>query len=155
LSESIKDRMSAVFMALYQDEELLQLLEVPSRNMKDIKTQIIEDRYPNDLVNDNLTRLCVFENSTSPSYNPNVEMCWVEVDVYTTKEKNKIDRRMLLVAEKVIDVLDARRRELKGLPPVHAGVDLRYFQRIPNMYKDNQEWSKYGLVFKYNNFQLL
>lgn len=147
---NLKDTMSNVFVALKDDEELLSLLKVPTRDMKDIKKQLIEDRYPDGLVQDNLSRLCIYETPSSPTMNPNVERGWVEIDIYVTKENNRIDRRILLIAKRIIEVLDEKERVKRGKSPVQSGVNLSYYNRLPNMFTDNESWIKHGLVFSYD-----
>lgn len=141
----LKDMTVNIFITLARDENLLTLLEVPTREMKDIREQIIEDRYPRDLIDNNLSRLCVFEMPSSPTINPIVERGWVEVDIYVTKEKNKIDRRSLLIAERLVELLHNTKI---------AGTGLNYYNRLANLQSDSQEWVKYGVVFSYDNIIL-
>lgn len=151
----LKDITVNIFAELAQDIVLLNLIEVPAtRTMKQIREQIIEDRNPNDLVEDTRSRLCVYENSSTPTYNPLVERGWVEIDVYVTKEKNKIDRRALLVAERLISLLDNERRKRKGFEPIGAGAGLRLYNRLPNLATDSSDWVKYGLVFSYDHINM-
>lgn len=159
---NLKDITVSIFQSLVQDNALLDLLEIPptdvngtlARHMKQIREQIIEDKYPSDLVDSNLSRLCVYELPSTPTSNPNVEKGWLEIDIYVTKEKNKTDRRVLLVAERLISLLDNERRKKLNLPPVHAGVGVRYYNRLANMQTDSSEWVKYGLVFNYDLIRL-
>ncbi len=159
---TLKDVAVNVFRVLSRDEALLELLEVPitevndvaTLTMKDIKKQIIEDRYPNDLVEDNLSRLCVFENPSTPTFNQFMERCWLEVDIYVTKEKDNIDRKVLIIADHVIKLLDGKERAKHGLPPVATGVGLYYYNKLPSLKTDRPEWKKFGLVFYYNEINL-
>ncbi|WP_336786953.1 hypothetical protein [Paenibacillus sp. MMO-177] len=159
---NLKDITVSIFQVIVQDKELLDLLEVPvtdvngtpTRLMKSIREQIVEDKYPSDLVVDNLSRLCVYELPSVPTSNPNVEKGWLELDIYVTKEKNMADRRVLLVAERLISLLDNERRKRLNLSPVSAGVGLRYYNRLANMQTDSREWVKYGLVFNYDLIRL-
>ncbi|MGE6227631.1 hypothetical protein [Paenibacillus chitinolyticus] len=155
---NLKDITVGTFQVIVQDNVLLDLLEVPytdvngkkTRLMKSIREQIVEDKYPSDLIEDNLSRLCVYELPSTPTLNPNVEKGWIEIDIYTTKEKNKVDRRVLVVAERLICLLDNENRKKHNLPPVSSGVGLRYYNRLANMQTDSREWVKYGLVFNYD-----
>jgi hypothetical protein len=140
-------------MALAKDEELLNLLEIPSTSMKDIREQILEDRYPADLITDNKTRICIFENPSSPTSTPLIETGWIEVDIYATKEKNKIDRRVLLIAQRLKDLLDANARQKRGEKPIATGTGLYYYNRLSNLPTNNREWIKYGLIFCYDNIK--
>ena len=150
---NLKDISINVFQALVKDQELLDLLEVPSTSMKDIREQILEDRYPSDLIENSATRICVFENPSSPTLNPLVEKGWIEVDIYVTKEKNKVDRRVLLIAQRVIDLLDTDKRKRRGKAPIPTGIGLYYYNRLANLPTDNWEWIKYGLIFQYDNIK--
>lgn len=159
---NLKDIIVVTFQSLATDNQLLELLEVPftdvdgtpTRTMKSIREQIIEDKYPSDLVDNNLSRLCVYELPSSPTQNPIVEKGTIEIDVYVTKEKNKADRRSLLVAERLIGLLDNENRKMAGMKPVGAGTGLQYHSRLANLPTDSREWVKYGLLFKYDMIRL-
>jgi len=138
----LKDVAVGVFSALVTDNELLDLLEVPTREMNAIKDQVVEDKYPNDLIVNNLSRLCVYENPTSTPIYTNIERSYIEIDIYVTKEKNKLDRRILQIANRLYDILNKRNIE---------GYEIRYYNRLPNLPTDNNEWVKYGVVFNYDN----
>lgn len=150
---NLKDIVISLFMALSKDEELLNLLEVPTSAMKDIKKQIIEERYPSDLVSNNLSRVCVYENPTTRTSNPLIERGWVGIDIYVHKDKNKIDRRILLIVERLINLLDTENRLKAGKTPILSGVNLSYYNRIPNMYVDDENYVRYGLIFCYDYFK--
>lgn len=139
----LKDVAVGAFELIATDEELLNLLEVPTRSMKDIREQIVEDKYPNDLVVNSLSRLCVYENPTTKFSYSVVEKSFIEIDIYVTKEKNKIDRRVLLVANRLFEILHNKNIE---------GFQVTYYNRLPNLPTDNKEWVKYGVVFTYDNF---
>lgn len=142
----LKDVAVGLFSILVTDSELLSLLEVPtlngSRTMKSIKEQVVEEKYPNDLVVNNLSRLCVYETPSTPSLYTVIEKSFVEIDIYVTKEKNAIDRRTLLIVDRIFNLL--HNREIDGF-------QIHYFNRLPNLATDNNSWSKYGLVFSYDN----
>lgn len=159
---NLKDITVNIFQAIVEDDGLLDLIEVPltdvgglpKRTMKSIREQIVEDKYPSDLIENNLSRMCIYELPSTPTSNPNVEKGWLQIDVYVTKEKNKADRRVLVVAERLIGLLDNERRKKLSLPPVSAGVGLRYYNRMSNMQTDSREWVKYGLIFNYDLIRL-
>lgn len=138
----LKDVAVGVFGILATDTELLTLMEVPSNSMKDIKEQIVEDKYPNDLVVNSLSRLCVYETPTSKSIYSVLEKSFIEVDIYVTKERNAIDRRILLIADRIFKLLHNKNIE---------GFTVEYFNRLPNLPTDNKQWVKYGVVFSYDN----
>jgi hypothetical protein len=162
MSYSIKSNYISVPKELNKDNKLLELLEVPKTEvdgvtvckMNDIKKQILEDRQPGDLITNTLSRLCVFEQPTAPTFNPIVERGWIEVDIYVQKDKNKIDRRVLIIAERIIELLDTKLRMKNGLKPIDIGAGLYYHNRMPDMMTDNEDWTKYGLVFKYDYINL-
>lgn len=139
----LKDVAVGIFRVMSSDETLLNLLEVPDRSISSIREQIIEDKYPNDLVTDNLTRMCVYETPTSKSVFSASERCYVEIDIYVTKDKNKVDRRVLLIANRLYELF--HNKDVDGFQMV-------YYNRLPNLPTDNQEWVKYGIVFSYDNF---
>lgn len=148
---SLKDLAVNAFLALAEDTELLGLLEITTpQNMGAVKKQIIEDRYPSDLVNDALSRLCVYEMPSMETQNPLIERCFIHVDIYVTKDKNKKDKRILLIADRIILLLDNEKRRKLGKAPVETGVSLKYSHRLPNMPTDGDDWTKFGLVFTYD-----
>lgn len=151
---TLKDISVNVFMALAKDANLQLLLEMPSTTMKDIREQILEDRYPNDLIQNNLPRVCVYENPSTPAFGQMLEKSWLEVDIYVTKEMDKVDRKTLLIAEHIINALDTKERQKRGLKPIVAGMGLNFYNRLPNLPTDRPEWKKYGLLFYYDNIRV-
>lgn len=135
-----------VFAKLATSTELLSLLEVPDpKGMEQIRNQVIEDKYPSDLVESDLTRLCVYEIPSSTPLFSMVESNFIEIDIYVTKEKNKKDRRVLQIVNKLMGILHNQKIE---------GMEIRYYNRLPNLPTDNKEWVKYGVVFTYDSFLL-
>ena len=157
----LKDITVNVFKVIASDTELLKLLDVPETiindekvyALKDIREQILEDKYPSDLVDNNLSRLCIYELQPY-KISPALEKGRIEIDVYVTKEKNKEDRRVLVVAERLIDLLDSERRKSRALPSVAVGVGLEYETRLANMQTDSREWVKYGIIFTYDMIRI-
>lgn len=146
----IKDNAVNVFMVLAKDKKLLDLLKVSSTSMKDIRRQIIEDRIPTDLIEEALPRICIYENPSTISINPIIERGWIEIDIYVPKEIDIVDRRSLLIAERVVEILDYDERKKQGLKPNVTGMGLHYKQRLPNLPVDTRDWKKYGVVFVYD-----
>lgn len=150
---SMKDIAVEIFMTLAKNQELLTLIEFPStlssnNFMSKIKEQIIEDRYPSDLVTNKLTKICVYENPSSLSFNGFAEKCWVEVDIFTHRDIERINRKSLIIADHICSILDTNARAKRGLSSV-AGIGLQYFNKIPSLMTDRPEWKKFGLVFNY------
>lgn len=141
----LKDVAVGIFSTLTTDSELLNLLEVPTSSMEDIKKQVVEDKYPNDLVLNSLSRLCVYETTSSKSIYSIVEKCFIEIDIYVTKEKNTLNRRALLIANRIYELLHNKNI---------YGFEVVYSNRLPNLPSDNKEWVKYGIVFSYVNIIL-
>lgn len=145
------DIATNIFMALAKDSELLNLLGVPTTDMVDIRKQIIEDRQPYDLVENPSSRLCVFENPSTPTpSNAFMEKGWIEIDIYVIKQTDEIDRRTVKIADHIIESVDSDKRIFNGLKPIVAGINLSYYNRLPNMLTDRPEWKKYGIVFCYD-----
>jgi len=144
----LRDIATDIFMAIAKDVELLTLLGVPSPySITDVRKQIYEDVHPSDLVT-TTTKLCIFE---LPSLRiGSIENCEVEIDIYCTKDKDLTDRRILKIAQRLIDLLDDKTRNLNGISSVEAGTGLRYARKISNMTVDGDIWKKFGLIFEYD-----
>lgn len=142
-----------IFSKIANDEKLLDLLEVPYTNingnpvrtLRSIRNQIIENKYPNDLVTSNLSRLCIYELPTVKGYETILENCYIQIDIYVAKDKNEVDRRILLIAERIVELLNGA---------VINDYPIYYFNRNPDSPVDDPDWTKYGLIFGYNNIIL-
>jgi hypothetical protein len=150
----LKDKAVNTFMALARDQELLQLLGVPTTKLTDAKKQILEDKFPNLVTDDKRGRLCVYELTSHSPLPYGIDRGWVEIDIYVHKDVNIVDRRVLLVAERLVCLLDNEERKKVGLQPVQVGAGFNFDHRIPNMTTESVDWVKYGLVFKYDSMRL-
>lgn len=151
---SWKDCVVNVFMTLARDERLLELLEVPSRNIADIRNQIVETVYPDTTTADKLSRICIYETPSSLNFQSGVERNCIEIDIYVHKDVHKRDRRAIIIAEHIRDLLDYRQREKRGIKPASiAGFQFSYYQRIPHI-SNHRDWVGYGLVFHYDSVKL-
>ncbi|WP_066503701.1 hypothetical protein [Abyssisolibacter fermentans] len=137
-----KDIVGGVFSKIAVDSELLNLLDIPSDNLETIKKQIVEEKYPAEIGADNLPRLYIYENQPTNSLNSSTECCNIQIDIYVPKSLYKEDKRTLLIASRLYDLLSGSDIE---------GITLRYSTRLPNLPIDNNDWIKYGIVFNYTN----
>lgn len=144
---SIADILDNIFISLAKDDELLSLLKVPSNKMIDIKKQIIEDKYPNDLISNNLTRICIYENPST--YHDVLENHWLEIDIYINKENN-LNKEVYLIADRIIEILDEKKRALKNKPPILTGLGMHYYNMLPNMAIGDNNWTQFTLIFTYD-----
>ena len=149
----LKDITVNLFAQLTTDEKLLELMEVPcqTRNgkkvykMDDLKKQFLEEKNPGDLVDTDHTRLCIYELPTTKSRFSILEQSYIQIDIYVTKRKNVRDRRTLMIADRLRQILN------NG----HIfDIDVHYYNRNPNLEASHNEWSKYGVTFSYNNISL-
>lgn len=137
-----KDIVGGVFSKIAVDSELLNLLDIPSDNLETIKKQIVEEKYLAEIGADNLPRLYIYENQPTSSLNSSTERCNIQIDIYVPKSLYKEDKRTLLIASRLYDLLSCSDIE---------GITLRYSTRLPNLPIDNNDWIKYGIVFNYTN----
>ncbi|MBU5669657.1 hypothetical protein KQI68_07360 [Peptoniphilus sp. MSJ-1] len=139
-----------LFSTLTKDEKLLELMEVPKVYtngkykylMKDIKKQFLEEKNPGDLVDTDFIRLCVYELPATKSRFSILERSYIQIDIYVTKKRNVRDRRTLMIADRL--------RELLHNSKIFD-YDITYFNRNPDSEAQNAEWTKYGITFCYSN----
>lgn len=137
-----------LFAILTRDEKLLDLMEIPKdknsdeRPMKYLKKQFLEEKNPGDLVDTDFIRLCVYELPASRSRFSVLERSYIQIDIYVTKKKNLRDRRTLMIADRLRELLHGAKI---------FDIDVTYFNRSPDSESQNAEWTKYGITFCYNN----
>lgn len=122
-------------------------MEIPKdkngkRSMRDIKKQFLEEKNPGDLVETDFTRLCVYELPTTKSRFSVLERSYIQIDIFVTKKKNVRDRRAIMIADRLRALLHNSKL---------FDYDVTYFNRNPDSEAQNQEWTKYGITFCYNN----
>lgn len=106
-----------VFKALSSDSELLRLLEIDSSLLKgndllnQLRIQIVDNPSPDDLLNNYATRLCIYESNCTINSSRHLETGILCVDIHCTQDKNSVDRRILKVAQRVIEILDSEERK--------------------------------------------
>ena len=149
----LKDITVEVYMALAKNKTLLELMGLNNPTMAEIRERILEDSQPPEIITDLDTRLCVYETPTTPAYGNISERGWVNIDIYVHKDNNR-SREILVIAQELINSVDAKQRIKRGLSPVNAGIQLDYHSRLPNRATDNIDWSRYGLIFKYDLIRL-
>lgn len=132
-------------MKLARDEELLELIEVPDpRGMKEIRYQVKDIRYPTDLLDNQLSRICFFEVGTSQG-KPPVERGMFEFDIYVHRDVHERDRRGLIILDHLIKLLD-------GFSDV--GISLNYYKRLGELTSSSEHWIRYGVAFHYDSIRL-
>ena len=154
----IKDVYVQAFLAIKQDSQLLDLLEIAHENvnenvfMAQLRKQVVDTSHPDDLLTDNATRLSMHEQDESYRSGKFQETAYLAVDINITKDKNAKDRRSLLIMKRLIEVLDSEQRKREYKKPLPIGLyGLEYVTRL----KDNQRntttgWEKHTVVFKYS-----
>lgn len=145
----LKDITVEVFMALAKNDNLHRLMGMYEPTMAELRMRILEDSQPPDIIEDLDTRICVYETPSTPAFGNMTEKGWVNIDVYVHKDNNR-SREILIIAQELINSLDAKQRLKRGLKPINAGIQLDYHSRLPNRATDNIDWLRYGLIFKYD-----
>lgn len=110
--------------------------------MATLKRQFLEEKNPGDLVETDFTRLCIYELPTSKSKFSILEQAYIQIDIYVNKKKNVRDRRTIMIADRLRDLLHNSKI---------FDYDIHYYNRNPDSEADNMEWTKYGITFNYNN----
>ena len=154
----IKDVYVQTFLAIKQDTQLLDLLEIkyenvePNEFMTQLRSQVVDTSHPDDMLTDNATRLSIHEQDESYRSGKFQETAYLAVDINVTKDKNAKDRRSYKIMKRLIEVLDSDQRKKECKQPLPIGLDgLVYVTRL----KDNQRntttgWEKHTVVFKYS-----
>jgi hypothetical protein len=142
---NVKDLVVNVFMKLVRDEKLLDLIEVPEpRDMRQLRYQVKDIRYPTDLRDSKLTRICFFEVGTS-QMKPPVERGRIEFDVYVHRDQHEKDRRALMIIDHLTEMLD-------GFSGV--GIEMHYEKRLGELTSNAEQWVRYGVAFYYDLIRL-
>ena len=149
----LKEVYVNVFRTIRDDKNILDLLEVDYNQeqnafLADLRGQVIDSPSPDDLLNNNKTRICIYENSSNKYQN--IDIGYIRIDIHITQDKNIIDRRVLKIIKRLIEILDTKERKKNNLDRLPIGLDgLQFYQRIPSQESSYSGWDKYSLLFQY------
>ena len=155
----LKDVYVKVFLAIKEDKELLDLLEIKYDGvdendfMTQLRKQVVETLNPDNLLDEYETRLSIHEQDGSYNYPTSVDNSFLAVDIYMSVDKNVKDRRALLIIKRLIEVLDSKQRQRDGKKALPIGLyGLHYHTRMLNQKQNGRTtgWEKYTVVFKYS-----
>ena len=155
----LKDVYVKVFLAIKEDKQLLDLLEIKHEGVEEndfmiqLRKQVTETLTPDNLLDEYGTRLCIHEQDGAYNYPSSVDNAFLAVDIYVATDKNVKDRRALLVLKRIIEVLDSKQRKLVGKDALSIGLyGLHYHTRMLNQRQNGRTtgWEKYTVVFKYS-----
>jgi len=137
------DISGLAFLKLIKDKELLDLLDIPEpRDVKTIRKHILNEAYPTDLIESDISRLCVYEITSSTKSRNSLETCYLEFDIYVHKRINQADKRASLIANKINKLFNEQYLD---------GYKLSYFHRMASPKTSSEDWVKYGVIFRYDN----
>lgn len=153
----IKKLYTTVFTTIIHDDEMLSLLEIPKDGvdindfLKQCRSQIIDSATPDDLLSNYNTRISIFEEQSTRPNMSKIETGYIRLDIHITQDKNKIDRRVLKIVKRLIEILDTDERKRAGLKQLTScGLDgLHSRHRKPAENTTYTGWEKYSLVFEY------
>ena len=123
----LKNIYVEVFSAIKSDTEMLDLLEIDYSSgdknelIKNIREQVLDTSKPDDLLTNYKTRICIYESDSNRSYGS--ERGYIRIDIHITQDKNAIDRRLLKIAKRLVEIIDTKERKLAGLKPLAIGFD--------------------------------
>lgn len=118
-----------------------------------IRESIREIIKPDDIMNNNKTRLCVHPDTGS--WNPNrMVVKYLAVDIHITNDHDEIDRRGNKILKRVIEILDSRERKLHGMDPLPIGLIGLQYKNDKQEETNNSGWQKYSVVFEYRFLKL-
>ena len=149
----LKEVYVKVFRAIRDDRTLLGLLEIEigedyNEFLTVLRDRVIDSPNPDDLLNNNATRICIYENPSGQYMNTDVG--YIRIDIHITQDKNALDRRVLKIIKRLVEILDTKERKLQGLPRLNIGLDdLEFYQRLPAQQTSYSGWDKYSLLFRY------
>lgn len=153
---NIKQVSVAVFLAIKNDKKLLELIDINRDDfiddgefMKQLRKQIVDSSFPDDMLNDNSIRLCIHEQQGGYVSRP-VDVKYLAIDIHITKDKNVIDRRALLIMQRLVEVLDTKERNKQCKDKLPIGLyGLEYIDRYLNQKSTITGWEKHSVIFKY------
>ncbi|WDV47046.1 hypothetical protein PV797_04920 [Clostridiaceae bacterium M8S5] len=131
-----KNITGAVYAKLQADSELLTLIGLSS-DSNNSNNQILLDKYPSNLKDNNTTKLLVYENQ--PITKDTIEIVNLQIDIYIHKSIDERNTKLISILNRLYCLLDSLDIE---------GYRLQYSTRLPNLPIENNDWIKYGIVFK-------
>ena len=155
----LKDVYVKVFLAIKEDKQLLDLLEIKHEGVEEndfmtqLRKQVAETLNPDHLLDEYETRLCIHEQNGAYNYPSSVDNSFLAVDIYMATDKNVKDRRALLIIKRLIEVLDSKQRNREGKQALSIGLyGLNYHTRNLDQRQNGRTtgWEKYTVVFKYS-----
>ncbi|RHU03335.1 hypothetical protein [[Eubacterium] hominis] len=155
-----RDIFVKTFVALANDSELIKLLDIDLAEVTDsnermgkIREQIKESIKPNDILNNNNTRLCI--HPETGEWQPSRQVIkYLAVDVHITNDRDEIDRRANKIVKRIIEVLDTRERKLHNLKPLEIGLIGLQYKKDSAEESQSSGWQKYSVVFEYRFLKL-
>lgn len=153
----IKNIYIQIFLAIKNDDKLLDLLEIThgfdvddNTFLTSLRKQILEMSEPNDLLNDYSTKICVHERDGTYSARAYEEVGYVCIDIHIAKDRNVRDNRLSEIVKRIIEVLDTKQRLKQGLNKLDIGLyGLTLKTRTLNELSNSSGWEKYSIVFEY------
>ena len=116
------------------------------------RTQIFEGQNSDDALTNTKTKIQITEGRNSitrPTPYVGTETDYYYIYSWVTKENNRNNRKTLKIADELIKSLDAKQRQMQGLPPIYIGVgELMVYNRDPYAQVDARGWDCYGVIFK-------
>lgn len=155
----LKDVYVKVFLAIKEDKQLLDLLEIKYEGVEEndfmtqLRKQVVETLNPDNLLDEYQTRLSIHEQDGAYNYPTSVDNAFLAVDIYMSVDKNVKDRRALLIIKRLIEVLDSKQRKREGKQALSIGLyGLNYHTRSLDQRQNGRTtgWEKYTVVFKYS-----
>lgn len=150
----IKKIYIEVFKAIKSDTRLLDLLEIEYLNVDEqallsqVRKQVIDTTNPDDLLTNYSVRICISEEPSTVVGNE--ETGYLRLDILITQDKNKIDRRVLSIAQRLIEILDTEELERVGKRQIPIGLyGLSRLRRMSKESSFSTGWDKYSVVFYY------
>lgn len=143
------------FKAIKNDTKLLDLLEIehkdlePNVVLKNVRKQIQETSRIEDLLKENAIKLAIHEGDQG--YKSSIEETrYINIDILISKDKNRKERRALLLMQRLIEVLDTEQRKRRGLQALPIGLyGLEYRTQTLESRNTATGWEKFTVVFSY------
>lgn len=137
------DISGLAFSMAIKDDVLLDLLNIPMpRDVKTIRKHILNEAYPTDLIDSDISRICVYETNSTTVPRNSLETCYLEFDIYVHKKTDQADKRASLIANRINKLFNKKFID---------GYELSFFHRMSSPKTSSEDWVKYGIVFRYDN----
>lgn len=120
--------------------------------ISDCRHQIFEGQNSDDALTDTKTKIQISEGRNSITRQTpyvGIETDYYYIYSWVTKENNRNNRKTLKIADELINSLDAKKRQMQGLPPIYIGAgELMVYNRDPYTQVEARGWDCYGVIFK-------